>query len=63
MWKRGKLRAFPHEHILNYYEKLQAVYGWTIHDIDETELEVLLSQLVLMARKNVRKTYIEDVMG
>lgn len=57
------LELSPYEHILSYYERLQAAYGWTIAQIDESELDVLLCQMVILSKKNSRQAYIEDVMG
>jgi len=48
---------------LNYYERLQSAYGWTISEIDESDLEVLLDQMVILSKRNHKQTYIEDVMG
>ncbi|WP_155851636.1 hypothetical protein [Anaerovibrio lipolyticus] len=53
----------PYEHILSYYERLQSAYGWTISEIDESDLEVLLEQMVIITKKNYKPAYIEDVMG
>lgn len=53
----------PYEHILNYYEKLQSAYGWTVAEIDEADADILLRQLVVMAKRSEKKSYIEDVMG
>ncbi|WP_297570235.1 hypothetical protein [uncultured Anaerovibrio sp.] len=48
---------------MNYYERLQSAYGWTIREIDESDLEVLLDQMVILSKRNREQTYIEDVMG
>lgn len=53
----------PYEHILNYYERLQSAYGWTVAEIDESEIDVLLGQMVVLAKKNLKPAFIEDVMG
>ena len=57
------LALSPYEHILNYYERLQSAYGWTVAEIDESELDVLLGQMVVLAKKNLKPAFIEDVMG
>jgi hypothetical protein len=59
----GGIELSPYEHILNYYERLQSAYGWTISEIDESDLEVLLDQMVILSKRNHKQTYIEDVMG
>ena len=48
---------------MNFYERLQSAYGWTVKEIDDTDACVLLDQLVVLAKRNVRTVYIEDVMG
>ena len=48
---------------MNYYERLQSTYGWTVAEIDESEIDVLLGQMVVLAKKNLKPAFIEDVMG
>lgn len=37
---------------MSYYCQLQEAYGWTVREIDETEMEFLLDQAVVLAKKN-----------
>lgn len=42
---------------------MQEAYGWTVAEIDATEIDVILTQAVAMAKQNQpKKTYIEDVL-
>jgi hypothetical protein len=50
---------------LDYYQNLQQAYGWTIREIDETPLEVLLDQAAVMVKTSdvvPEQAYIEDVL-
>ena len=54
----------PLESLLNYYLTLQQNYGWTVAEIDDTEINILLTQMVIMSKKNNQKqqTYIDDIL-
>ena len=43
---------------------LQQNYGWTIQEIDDTEINILLMQMVIMAKKEKKQTqtYIDDIL-
>ncbi len=54
----------PLESLLNYYLTLQSNYGWTVSQIDDTEINILLMQMVIMAKKDKKQTqtYIDDIL-
>lgn len=54
----------PYEHLLSLYAKYQDGYGWTIKEIDETDLSVLLDQLCVLDKvENGKNTaYIDDIV-
>lgn len=54
----------PLESLLNYYMTLQSNYGWTIQQIDDTEINILLAQMVIMSKKDKKQqqTYIDDIL-
>ena len=43
---------------------LQTNYGWTVNEIDDTEINILLAQMVIMAKKDKKQTqtYIDDIL-
>lgn len=55
----------PYENLLSYYERLQSGYGWTVAAIDDTEINVLLTQMVILSKRENKKNqkFIDDVMG
>lgn len=48
------------------YAKYQESYGWTIQEIDDTDMVILLDQLVVLSKKDrasdKKMAYIEDVL-
>ena len=43
---------------------LQQNYGWTVSQIDDTEISILLMQMVIMSKKNNKQNqvYIDDIL-
>lgn len=43
---------------------LQQNYGWTVEQIDNTEINILLAQMVIMSKKNnkTNQVYIDDIL-
>lgn len=43
---------------------LQQNYGWTVSQIDDTEINILLMQMVIMSKKNnkQKQVYIDDIL-
>ena len=43
---------------------LQSNYGWTVSQIDDTEISILLTQMVIMSKKDKKQTqtYIDDIL-
>ena len=65
--KRGSgegLKLSPYQNLLRYYERLQESYGWTMQEVDATEIAFLLDQLGVIAKVNRGdgQKYIDDVM-
>ena len=56
--------------MLSWYCRYHEAYGWTVKEVDETELEIALDELLVLAKKNQTETenethlrgYIEDVL-
>jgi hypothetical protein len=46
------------------YAKYQAEYGWTVKEIDETDMGFLLDQLCVLERIEAEKDmkYIDDIL-
>lgn len=43
---------------------LQSNYGWTVNQIDDTEISILLAQMVITSKKNnkQKQVYIDDIL-
>ena len=43
---------------------LQEQYGWTVNQIDDTDINILLMQMVIMSKKNNKQNqvYIDDIL-
>lgn len=43
---------------------LQSNYGWTVNEIDNTEIDILLCQMVIMSKrdKKQQQIYIDDIL-
>ncbi len=54
----------PFEWIVDFYRSLQTAYHWTVKEIDETEICLLLEQAIVheKVRSAPRRGYIEDVL-
>jgi len=50
--------------LLQLYVKYQADYGWTVKEIDETDMAFLLDQLCVLEKIEAGKdlTYIDDIL-
>lgn len=55
----------PYENLMSYYERLQSGYHWTVAEIDNTEIDVLLIQMAILAKRDSKQNtkFIDDVMG
>ena len=54
----------PYENLLVFYARFQERYSWTVRDIDEAEMELLLDQLAAVSIVDtppVKTLSIEDV--
>ena len=58
------LSLSPYQNLLRYYERLQANYGWTMQEVDASDIAFLLEQLVVLSlvSRTGRQKYIDDVM-
>ena len=54
----------PLEWLANFYRQLQEAYHWTVREIDETEMEILILQVVVLDKieNATRRGYIEDIL-
>lgn len=53
----------PYEQVLTWYTRYHESYGWTVKEVDESDLETLIDELIVAAKKNQpRKAYIENVL-
>jgi len=54
----------PYENLLSYYERLQSGYGWTVAEIDNTDIDILLTQMVILSKKDnqQKQRFIDDIM-
>ncbi len=54
----------PYEQMLRLYAKYQEAYGWTVREIDETDMCFLLDQLCVLERIEAGKeeAYIDDIL-
>ena len=53
--------------MLHLYSRYQEAYGWTIREIDETDMESLLDQMRVLAlvddtASDSKLSYIDDVL-
>ena len=60
----GRLSLSPLEWLANFYRQLQEAYHWTVREIDETEINILLLQIIVLDKIShvARRGYIEDVL-
>ena len=58
------LKLSPYQNLLRYYERLQESYGWTMQEVDATDIAFLLDQLCVIALVSAagKQKYIDDVM-
>ena len=54
----------PLEWLVNFYRQLQEAYGWTVREIDETEIEIIILQVVVLDKIEYAPKigYIEDIL-
>lgn len=54
----------PPEWLANFYRQLQEAYHWTVREIDETEIEIILLQVVVLDKIDhaPRRGYVEDIL-
>lgn len=54
----------PLEWLANFYRQLQEAYHWTVKEIDDTEIEIIMLQIVVMDKIEhaPRQGFIEDVL-
>ena len=54
----------PFEWIIDFYRSLQESYHWTVRQIDETEICLILEQAIVYEkiRNTPKRGYIEDVL-
>ena len=61
---RRQVSLYPLEWLANFYRQLQEAYHWTVREIDETEIEMVMLQVVVRDKiENApRRGFIEDVI-
>ncbi len=52
------------EWVANFYRQLQEAYHWTVREIDETEIEIIMLQVVVLDKIEhaPKRGFIEDVL-
>lgn len=52
--------------MLSWYCQYHEAYGWTVKEVDESDLSLLIDELVMLAKKNnpnaKKRAYIENVL-
>ncbi len=58
------MRLSPLEWLANFYRQLQEAYHWTVREIDETEMEIIMLQIVVQDKidRAPRLGYIEEIL-
>ena len=60
----GRLSLSPLEWLANFYRQLQEAYHWTVREIDETEIEIIMLQIVVLDKIDnaPKRGFIEDIL-
>ena len=61
---RRNVSLSPLEWLANFYRQLQEAYHWTVREIDETEIEIIMLQVVVLDKIDnaPKRGFIEDIL-
>ena len=61
---RRQVSLSPLEWLVNFYRQLQEAYHWTVREIDETEIEIIMLQIVVLDKIDnaPKRGFIEDIL-
>ena len=61
---RRNVSLSPLEWLANFYRQLQEAYHWTVREIDETEIEIIMLQIVVLDKIDnaPKRGFIEDIL-